>query len=186
MAHGIAISPRPLVTPEAHATYVYAPLSPQLIDSYESRFSVVIPTFYRSVLTQIGGLHAFEFALYGIPVSMTFNPPVLDRSSVQPYDLGTANSHWKRGYAVDPGLFHSGGGPLSHDENVGYFLAESGRIHCHRRNGELFHAWDSFSGFLKDELERAEADYPRFEAFMKNLRQESGTKKRKKLGHTCL
>jgi SMI1 / KNR4 family (SUKH-1) len=185
MAHGIAISPRPLVAPEAHALYIYAPMPPHLIERYEAQFSVSIPPLYRSVLTQISGLRAFEFALFGIPVSMTLDPPRLDRSSVQPYDLATADNQWKREYAVDRSLFHFGGGPLSHEERVGYFLSESGRIHSYRKNGELSHSWDSLSDFLAAELERAEADYPRFEAFMNNLQQSLAQKKRKKRDNTC-
>jgi hypothetical protein len=99
-AHAVAMGPRPLVGPEAYAVYFYAPITLEAIERYQDRLSVAVAPFYKSLLTQISGLHAFEFALFGIPASMTLEPPLLDRSSVQPYDIAAANKHWKRDYAI--------------------------------------------------------------------------------------
>jgi hypothetical protein len=171
---GVAIARRLAVAPEYNALFLFTGITREEISQYETRFSLTIPAIYKTLLTQVNGLHAFELSLFGIPASMMLEPPLLDRVHVGPSDIGIANQDWKRSYRVDPLLFHFGKGPLSLNENLGYFLSPtSHRIHACRKNGELFNSWVSMRDFLTDELKRAETEFPSYEVFMRSVQQSA-------------
>ncbi|MGH9761435.1 MAG: hypothetical protein ACREDR_23375, partial [Blastocatellia bacterium] len=149
----------PNIAPKAYALRFFAPLSSDLIDSYQSIHNIRVSSYYLPILQKLNGAHAFELSLFGIPPSMASDPPLLDRSVAQPLDIGTANTVWKRGYAVEKDWFHFGGGPYTFDENIGYFFDQSGTIHSMRKSGKSLGSWRTFKQFLVDELARAEAAY---------------------------
>jgi len=90
----IALSHRPHVAPEAYALRLYAPLPSEVIQKYQNLHGA-LPRQYLAVLAKLNGLHAFELSLFGIPRSMANDPPLLNRSLSQPYDVGTVNRSWK-------------------------------------------------------------------------------------------
>ena len=163
---GVALSHRPHVAPQAYAMRLYAPLSAATATRYQEIHGIRLSPHYLRILEKLNGARVFEFSLFGIPPSMANDPPLLNRSAAQPYDVGTANQFWKLEYSVPREWFHFGGGPYSFDENIGYFLDEDCTIYCSRKNGEKLRSWNSFRSFLSDEVGRAEAKYPEHEAFM--------------------
>jgi hypothetical protein len=165
----IAVSHRPHVAPQSYAMWMFKPLSVEVLDRYQRIHGVVLSEHYLPILCKLNGAHIFEFSLFGVPPSMVSDMPLLNRSTTQPYDVGTANSDWKREYSVPADWFHFGGGPLSFDENIGYFFDPVGTIYSVRKNGERLRSWQSFSEFLEDELRKAEAAYPAYEEFMTKI-----------------
>lgn len=171
-----ALSHRPHIAPFAYALRLYKPLSPVTIATYQQLHGLEIVPQYLSVLQKLNGIDAFQFSLFGVPPSMANNPPLLNRSVAQPYDIATANRSWRLEYPVPVNWFHIGGGPYSFDENIGYFIDQDGTIQASRKNGELLRSWSSFRKFLADELALAEAGYPAYEAFMAEVIQRTQAK----------
>lgn len=172
----VALSHRPNVAPQAYALTLYTPLPSQSVLQYQGLHGNISP-HYLPILRKLNGLHAFQFSLFGMPRSMASDPPLLNRSTLQPFDVGTANQFWKKEYAVPDDWFHFGGGPYSSSENIGYFFEPSGTIRASRKNGEDVGSWNSFRQFLYDELRRAEDAYPAYETFMDELRSKYGTER---------
>jgi hypothetical protein len=110
--------------------------------------------------------------LFGAPRSMAQDPPLLDRSILQPLDVGEANRRWRIKYGVDPCLFHFGSGPHSATETLGYFLGGEGSIETYLPGGKRVGTWRSLDGFLSDELARLEALYPESERRQELFRRE--------------
>ena len=160
------VSHRPKLGPHAYALTLYRPLSSAIVKRYENIQGLSISSHYAPLLSSLNGVHAFQLSLYGIPASMANDKPLLDRTASQPYDLATANRFWRQEYKVPQEWFHFGGGPLSLDENVGYFFDDLGNIHAARKNKPVISSWSDFSGFLSDELARCETMYPDYETFM--------------------
>jgi hypothetical protein len=178
----ISLAPRPALGADACALELFYPPPSETLARYEGVHGIAISPVYREVLGQLNGMHAFELHLFGVPPSMARIPPLLDRSASHPLDLATANRHWRGEHAVEGDLFHFGGGPFSIDERVGYFLDAEGMIRSCRKNGREVESWKSFRDFLDAELRRAEADYPRFEAFMKEVLEHHRPRTRKRRG----
>jgi hypothetical protein len=156
-----ALSHRPHVAPEAYALWLYPPISEAALARYQRIHQLVIPSPYLRLLRSLNGARAFELSLFGAPPSMAAEPPLLSRTGFSPFDLATANHHWKSEYSVPDACFHFGVGPYSENENFGYFLDDRGNVFSSRRNGERVRVWASFSEFLVEELRRAEAEYPK-------------------------
>jgi len=167
---GLHISRRPKVAPEAFAVVLFLPLEAELISRYERAHSVSIPAAFRDILRLLNGAFLFELSLFGIPPSMVLGG--LDRSVLQPHDVSSANHDWRRPYQAPADRFHFGGGPLSEDEDVGYFLLEDGSVESYRQAGQMVQAWPDFRSFLLEEIARSEARYPEHEAFMDKLREK--------------
>ncbi|MDY7096256.1 MAG: hypothetical protein SX243_25045 [Acidobacteriota bacterium] len=167
----LQISRRPSVGTEAFAVTLYLGVDDSTIDRYQKIHSVEIPPDYKKILHVLNGASIFGLNLYGIPPSMAQDPPLLDRTTIQPLDLATANTHWRHGFTDDLSLFQIGGSPLSLEENVGYFLtAGSGVVSLKKRNHKV-NAWVSMQQFLDEELERARNQYSEFEEFMAKMRK---------------
>jgi hypothetical protein len=169
----VALSHRPHIAPHSYALTLYAPLSDATIARYQRIHGINFSAHYLRILEKLNGAHAFQLSLFGVPPSMADDPPRLNRLTSQPFDVATANQDWKLEYSVPREWFHFGGGPHSFEENIGYFLDSYGTIYACRKNGERLRSWTLFSEFLREELRRAEADYPRYEAFMAELRRAS-------------
>jgi hypothetical protein len=122
-----------------------------------NRPTLEIPEVYKRVLLRLNGATVFRMNLFGLPPTMCQDPPVLDRSTPQPLDLGAANSFWRNRYASRPLQFYFGSGQYSHEENTGYFLNEDGSIDALIREGRRVWSWASLEPFLTAEIARSEA-----------------------------
>ena len=149
----ILISHRPAIGTEAYVIVLYPGVSEEHIADYEQiqsgrlPASFVIPRAYRALLQALNGADLYQMSLYGLPVSMSGNPPLLNRSVRQPLDLATANFNWKSQYRPSESQFHFGSGPYSDAENIGYFLNPDRSIESRRAGGEVFGTWASMGIF---------------------------------------
>ncbi len=146
---------RPKIAPQAFALRIYPPLGNEELSRYQMIHSFEISPHYLRTLSFLSGVFAFNLSLFGLPRSMLNG--LISRSTLQPYDLATANRHWKYGYSVPDRWFHFGGGSYSDDKNVGYFFDDLGAIHSALQDGSVLASWQSFHEFLQDELSRSEA-----------------------------
>jgi len=158
-------SHRPKIGTEAYACTIFPAISAGLMARYEelhcSEFH--IPIAYRKVLLRMNGASIFRLSLYGLPISMCQEPPLLDRSARQPLDLGSANLHWRRRYSSDRGQFQFGASPYSREENVAYFLNGNGSVSAVLNGGRKIWEWSSIQRFLEVELLRSESAFAEFE-----------------------
>lgn len=172
------ISHRPKVAPQAYACVLFPGIPDNLISQYEEVHSKVtkgpfaIPNSYHDALTRLNGASLFQIDLFGLPSSMTNNPPILSRSVRQPLDLATANRHWLAAFKPKQSQFHIGSGPFSWEENLGYFLNEDGSVDALRKGGDTFNTWPNFGSFLAVELSRATSLYPSYEEKCFEFRQQ--------------
>jgi hypothetical protein len=173
----LLLSHRPNIGELAYAIEIFAGVSDALIATYETLHDFTVPDLYRGLLMKINGANLFDLSLYGIPLSMAKDPPLLDRSGRSPLDLATAQKFWIVGYKVTPGALYFGGAPYSYTENVGYFLFPQKVIQSVRKNGAVVGEWRSFKEFLRDELARAEAAFPAHEEAMAAINEEIHKKK---------
>jgi hypothetical protein len=166
----VLISPRPRIGVAAYAIVLYPGIDSDQIARYEQihhkvgKFDFVIPDTYRTMLKSLNGANLFEMALFGVPGSMTNDPPLLNRSIRQPFDLAGANQNWAAAFKPQRGQFHFGAGPYSCEENLGYFLSDDGSVDARRKGGEVFRIWTSLAKFLDSEVVRAEALFPEYES----------------------
>ncbi len=169
----LQLSKRPNVGSEAFAMTLYMGVDDSTIDRYQRIHSVEIPPDYRRILHVLNGASIFGLNLYGIPPSMAQEPPLLDRTTIQPLDLATASTHWRHGFTDDLSLFQIGGSPLSLEENVGYFLTADSSVVSLKKRSHRINAWKSIQRFLVEELERAQTQYSEFEQFMAKIYQRT-------------
>ena len=180
----LRLSHRPKVGAEAYACVLYPGVDTNLIDRYERihRARIVdyldIPLLYRNLLTRLNGADLFGIALYGIPLSMAQDPPLLNRSVQQPLDVSTANETWRLEYRVPRSNFYFGGGPHSSQENRGYFLTPKNQVEAFLVGGKKIGEWQSMATFLAEEIDRAESIFPEFERIMEDARLASKAKRR--------
>jgi len=187
----LLISHRPAIGTEAYAIVLYPGISEELIAGYENIHSArlpakfEIPGEYRAFLRILNGADVYQMSLYGLPVSMSKIPPLLNRSVRQPLDLATANINWKNRYRPNESQFHFGSGPYSDNENIAYFLNPDKSVEARRVGGEVFTTWTSVRDFLTQEILRVETLFPSYESSRKELLQmlemrERAKKPRKK------
>jgi hypothetical protein len=162
----LCVSARPRIGSEAYALRLFPAADETMIASYEEIHRVRIPEAYRSILLVMNGAHVFGLALFGISPSMAQRPPLLDRSTSWPYDIGSQQQVGQITYAVGSTDFLIGGGPRSHDENIGYSLWPNGHVESLRYGGAQVKSWSGIGGFLAEELARAEALSPEHEEWM--------------------
>jgi hypothetical protein len=161
------ISHRPAIGAEAFACVLFPGITPDALIRYEAAQRLLhrdfeIPEIYKSVLLRLNGAVVFGMHLFGVPLTMVDAPPLLDRSSCQPLDLGTANTSWRKRYAPRPSQFQFGSAPYSKEENTAHFLNEDGTIEALLPGGRQFSSWSSLESFLSAELARAEAFFDEF------------------------
>jgi hypothetical protein len=145
---------RPWVASQNYGLWLFAPANEFLIYKFVEQTAVPIPEIYRALLLKMNGCHIYELSLFGLPPSL-YIYGVLDRSSIQQYDLGTANRNWVKEYNTGPGLFHIGSRSYSYSENIGYFIKEN-KILSIRKNGKILKEWNSVFEFLKEEIGTSE------------------------------
>lgn len=151
----LQIGHMPWVAPMAYAFWLFPAADGRWLDRFESRVGVSIPPDYSGFLRALNGCHAYDLSLYGLAPSMQGDPPRMDRTVVQPLDLGTANTHWASDYLGGPRGFYLGSRAWSYDERVGYFWDDAA-IACVRRNGDVVATWPSLPDLLDNELAVAE------------------------------
>lgn len=146
----VLIGPRPDIGALAYDVVLYPPISFESLDAYAHLTGFSIPPTLASMLAALNGCHFFGLNVYGVPLSMTRDPPLLDRSSRAPLELG-AGRWWRvnySGYPEDATLFAS----LNvSDEGgqVGFFLTPFGGV-VGAGNGRAgapkdYGSWPSFS-----------------------------------------
>jgi hypothetical protein len=143
-----------------------------VLAKYQARFHVQIPLTYAKVLAEMNGANLFELRLFGLPPSLLQDPPLIDRSVIQPLDLATANHSWKTKYGPPAGDFFVGSGPDGDQDRFGYFLSQEGSVASYGLGGKRVAHWPSFSEFLASELQRAEHRFPGFEQMHVALREQ--------------
>ena len=173
----IGLSYRPHVAPQFYALRLFSPLPQPNLAQYQLINGINISPHYLPILEKLNGANVFQLSLFGVPPSMANNPPLLDRSTENPYDISIANKNWKFEFDIPKDWFYFGGGPFSFDENVGYFFDSVGTIYSVRNNGVRLSSWHSFPMFLHDEISRCESLYPEYEGFMAELIRESNSPK---------
>jgi hypothetical protein len=156
----ICVSHRPRIAPEAYAIRLFPPADESVIASYEKIHALTILETYRTTLRRVNGATIFDMALFGIPPSMAREPPVIDRSTAWPLDIGTAQTKWRIRYKAAATDLFIGSGPWTPNEHLGYFLSPNGEVRAVRRGGDPFGSWTGIEDFLKAELRRAEDLYP--------------------------
>jgi hypothetical protein len=143
---------RPWVAPENYGLLLFPPASNELIDKCERRSKLKFPDAYRKILAVMNGCFIYDLALYGLPETL-YSTGLLDRSTLNQFDLGIANKFWKYQYETDTDrLIHIGGRAYSSDERIGYFMNSDNRILSLRKNGEQLNTWTDFRDFLSDEI----------------------------------
>ncbi|CRK80760.1 SMI1/KNR4 family protein [Neobacillus massiliamazoniensis] len=138
------------------AIRLFTPAKKSWISNYQKKFGLVIPKFYKDFLLITNGCSFYGLDLFGLPPSIQ-NENVLNRTDPEPLDLSTANVYWKNGYINTQEFFHFGGRQFSDDENIGYFIEGKNKIHAIKKDGEILFSRDTFTDFLKDELEISES-----------------------------
>ncbi|MGZ8940983.1 MAG: hypothetical protein ACXW32_17395 [Limisphaerales bacterium] len=151
----INIAHQPWIAPLSYAIRLYPAAKSGWFAKYRKLHGLTIPTVVRSILSVANGLHVFGFSIYGMPPSMLKVPPMLDRSRMQCFDIGTANTSWKHAYGMQAEAFLFGGREYSDEQNCGYFL-RGNTIVSKLRGGQTVGEWNELVGFLRDELKTAE------------------------------
>lgn len=157
---GAFLSHRPGIAPEAYALRIYAGVGDSIITEYEEVRGITICPAYRDVLRKMNGAILFGLSLFGLPASMTKRPPLLNRSTVWPLDIATAQKQWRAPFKVPIDWLFVGFGPYSSKEHLGYFITPGDSVEARRKGGEKVEGWSSLRSFLEHELPRAEAAYP--------------------------
>ncbi len=151
----VAIFKRSWIAPQNFGIILFPPADKNLFDKFQQNTNRSIPTFYENILLRMNGCFVYDFELFGLPKSV-YTTGLLDRTTVQQHDLGSANVFWINEYKVDKNLFHIGGRAYSYEENIGYFIDDKGTILSIRTNGEIIAEWKTFHSFLVDEIKIAE------------------------------
>lgn len=182
----LRLSYRPKIGTEAYACVLYPGVSADHLDKYEAIHRqrlpkyLPIPALYRKILTRINGCFLFGTSLFGIPLSMAKDPPLLDRSVQQPHDVCTANEDWRKEYAVDQSNFFFASGAYSSTENVGYFLTPEDEVEAYLAKGKMVGVWSTFDSFLGAEIQRAESRYSEYEKMMEGIKLASTSRKQRR------
>jgi hypothetical protein len=146
---------RPWIAPLNFGLLLFPHAKKDFIIAFEHKTGKRIPSIFQNVLLQMNGCFVYDFSLYGLPESM-YKRNLLDRSLLQQFDLGAANTHWINEYEINNDLFHIGGRAYSLDENIGYFIDEENNILSIRTNGKQLRKWNTFESFLSEEIKEAE------------------------------
>lgn len=160
----VSLSPVRWYGYQACLSYLYAPAKRDWIAGFEGRFGAAIPGFYREFLLATNGADILDLRLYGLAPSLQGNPPLLDRSRVQPLDLGSANSTWKAGFLFSGGKFHFGVRPHRRKFAGFFWNPAKDRIETRSRFGFRLGQWSRFEDFLEAELSAAEERFRALEA----------------------
>ncbi|WP_420318162.1 hypothetical protein [Ekhidna sp.] len=125
--------------------------APQLyFDNFLIRYNLEIPESLKSFFRIMNGFHFYDFTIYGLTPSLYKSTDgLLDRTMLQPLDIGTANEYWK--HEFERSDFHFGTRYFDDEQNCGYFLEGDTILSC-LTTGEIVRTWTNFSDFLTSEL----------------------------------
>ena len=139
---------------DAYFINIFAPANEIYFSNFISRYGVSVPEPLEKFLRFANGFTFCDFTVYGLTPSMYKSQTgTLERTSLQPLDIGTANDVWKTEF--DQVGFYFGGRSYSDDTNCGYFL-QDGTIFSCLCGGVIVGQWDNFWTFLEEELEVTE------------------------------
>ena len=150
----VEIFKRPWIAPQNFGIILFPPVDKSFFVKFKEDTKISIPTFYQDILLKMNGCFVFDFELFGLPKSV-YTTGLLDRTTTQQLDLGSANKFWKNSYKLNKNLFYIGARAYSFDENIGYFIDEE-TIYSIRTNGEVIATWTTFDSFLAAEIKLAE------------------------------
>jgi hypothetical protein len=148
LADSIVARHDPARAPHFYGFEIWPGLGDAALQRYERMFALSIPEPYRAILMRINGATLGALFLYGVPVSMLADPPLLDRTRRQPLDLSTANALWRREFPSHAHLFHFGSVLWSETENAGVFLSDNGGVEAALPTGETVLTFTSLSGLI--------------------------------------
>ncbi len=155
---GVAlVGHRPWVAPLNYMFRIYPPTSEAQRDHYCNTRNLTIPRTYSDFLGQLNGAFCFGISLCGLTGVSADGLILLDRATVQCYDLSLAVSRWVRGYRQPPSPFLFGYRAISYHENAGYFMDADGTIFSAVKRGDILNKWLDFRSFLEEELAASEA-----------------------------
>lgn len=127
---------------------IWPGLETSSIDKYCKGFGIEIPASYIEILRQANGITLGKLNLYGIPISMLNEPPLLDRAKRQPLDIGAANLHWRRPFKAFSDKFHFGSIKWTFSENAGVFFDDRGIVVAALKTGEVVQEFESYENLL--------------------------------------
>lgn len=139
---------------DAYFICSFAPAIETYFSNFESRYNFKIPKPLDKFLRFSNGFYFCDFTIYGLTPSIYKSEiGLLERSVLQPLDIGAANDTWNKEYGQAG--FHFGGRYYDDEKNCGYFLKDEIIVSC-LIDGEIVGTWTSFSDFLSDELTATE------------------------------
>jgi hypothetical protein len=150
---------------EAFAVTLFEPAHAAMIDRYEQIHGLRIPTPVREMLKHFNGAFLHELSLFGLPVSMSRDPPLLSRGGRNPFDLATGARAWSGGYqAEDRSEFLFGSRNAGYELQYGYFLRENGSVARYPRlkDDAAAKVWPSFDEFFRSEVEETIRHQPAY------------------------
>ena len=177
---GIQVGRRPGLNNETFAVRLFEPLPDSSFAKYETIHDMVIPDPYRKVLNQINGAWIYRLVLFGLPTSMIAEPPLLDRSAIQPMDLATANQYWRAKYEAEEDEFHFGSSDWTMEKTIGYFVSPTGSVRGLVASEGCVAQWSDFDLFLDEEVQRNKAAYPAYEKYIADALRLAEAKQKKK------
>jgi hypothetical protein len=155
-ARTVLLRHEPDRAPLAFAFRFFEGLSAPVIDRYEALHGVDLPPPLKQMLKQMNGAYFLELSLYGIPLSMTKDPPLLSRLGLNPLDIATGAKCYRVGYQVaDTEEFMFGVRNTGWTTQVGYFMRADGSVARYPRVGNVgeVRRWPSLEAFFTEELE---------------------------------
>lgn len=119
---------RPDLGTHSYDVIIFPPLPPAALESYQQVNDFALPEVLSGMLAQMNGCHLRALNIYGVPPSMTRDPPLLDRDGRSPLDI-SSGGYWRHSYAPAPAeyvLFAST--PVGDDGLIGYFMNPAGQV----------------------------------------------------------
>ena len=178
--YGIQVGRRAGLNNKTFSICLFDPLPESSFAKYETIHDMVIPDPYRKVLNQINGAWMYRLVLFGLPPSMIAEPPLLDRSVVQPMDLATAHRDWRAKYEAEEDEFHFGSSDWTMEKTIGYFVSPTGSVRGLVASEGCVAQWSDFDLFLDEEVQRNKAAYPAYEKYIADALRLAEAKQKKK------
>ena len=141
--------------PLAFAFCFFEGVTQSVIDRYEALHGVALPRPIAQMLHQMNGAFFLDLSVYGIPLSMASDPPLLCRSGRNPLDIATAARAWRAEFqSTDQKEIHFASRNTGWDTQVGYFMRPDGAVVRYPRIGKAGESkhWPSLQQFLTEEL----------------------------------
>lgn len=113
---------------EAYDLVLHPGLPPSAVEAYQDLHEIPLPQALAELLSHLNGAELFRLSIYGAPLSMIEDPPLLTRSSRAPLNLGSG-AHWRYEYEeADPQAVLFASCNVSYTGQVGYFMFPDGQV----------------------------------------------------------